>query len=332
MTSLRTFNVECAHAVLVRARIPARPGLSLLAPLLLVLFSARPASAEEPVLESLPTPAPAAADPKGTPPINDDDPESSVPSGEQAMKNPLNMGYFIMALSDRADAAAQRGDHSKEAKYYRAIVKTVPDRSVGYRRACLAHEAAQEWDKATEMCRGALGTGGVTTDDHLKFLKLLLKKPGVLSATEIADADAVVAGFEGDAKFAKDEAWRKLIADAKCQIGAKLEDPERLAVCTKMLRDLKVEPAKLYTFEWAQALAEGDRAAAEQVIEKARQAGLPLAATSAMERGLSKANDVPPERALRVLLRRWWPALIGAGLMLVALLGIMGRRGRPQAA
>jgi hypothetical protein len=265
--------------------------------------------------------------------INDDDPESSIPSAEQAMKNPLDMGYFLMALSDRADAAAQRGDHSKEAKYYRAVVKAVPDRSVGYRRACLAHDAAGEWEKALAMCRGALGVGGVTVDDHLKFLKILLKKPGSLTDSQIVDADAVVAGLEGELGLTKDDSGRKVIAEAKCQIGVKLEDPLRLSSCTKTLRELKAEPAKLYTFEWALAISEGDKDGARRVIEAAKQAGLPPAATAAMERGLSKADAVPAQRVFMSTLRRWWPALVAtAALALAVFLGFRARRSRPQPA
>jgi hypothetical protein len=263
--------------------------------------------------------------------INDDDPESSVPTPEQAMKNPLNMGYLLMALADRADVAAQRKDHSKEAKYYRAMVKAVPDRSIGYRRACAAHDLAHELDKAIEMCRGTLGAGGVTIEDHLQFLRMLLKKPTLLSATEIADADAVVARLKDDLKLGENEAGRKLIADAQCQIGAKLEDAARLEGCITELRELKAEPAKLHTFEWARAVAAGDVADAQEVIEQAREAGLPPAALFAMERGLEKAKEVSSKQLLPPALRKWWPALLTAGLLVLALIALKARRSRPQA-
>lgn len=299
---------------------------------LVLLSLGRAAAQDDQVAQSAPPmSAPKqGGDPTASIKLDDDDPESSVPTGEQAMKNPLDMGYFLMALSDRADAAAQRGDHSKEAKYYRAVVKAVPDRSVGYRRACAAHDAAQEWDKALAMCRGALAVGGVTLDDHLKFLKILLKKQGPLTEKEVGDADAVIAGWEGDFGLNKDDKGRKIIAEAKCQVGVKLEDPQRLASCTKALRELKAEPAQLYAFEWALAISEGDKGAAKRAIEAAKEAGLPPAATAAMERGLSKADAVPTERVLAALGRRWWPALVAAAVALVAFLGFRVRRSRPQ--
>src|SRR5690349_14057164 len=36
-------------------------------------------------------------------PIDDDDPASSVPTPEQSSKSPLDMGYWVMAVSDRAE-------------------------------------------------------------------------------------------------------------------------------------------------------------------------------------------------------------------------------------
>lgn len=284
--------------------------------------------ADESAAMSAPPSAISDALPNGT--INDDDPESSVLSPEEAMKNPLNMGYLMMALSDRADKAAARGDHSKEAKYYRALAKAAPDRAIGYRRACAAHDLAHESDKAVEMCRAALGTGGLTVDDHLKFLSVLLKRPGTPSETDLADADAVVERLETELKLGQNEAGRKVIAEAKCQIAAKLEDPDRLEVCVEQLRVVKAEPAKLFTYEWAFAVANGDATGAQQVIEAARKSGVPAPALELMQRGLSKANEVPRARALRTAARRWWPVatlLLGLALIVLSL-----RRSRPRMA
>lgn len=278
------------------------------------------------------SPAPSAVDdPLQNGKINDDDPESSVLTPEQAMKNPLNMGYLMMALADRADRADQRGDYGKEAKYYRAIAKAAPDRAIGYRRACAAHDKAGEFEQAIDMCRRALGGGGVTTDDHLKFLNVLLKRPGAPSETDIADADAVVDRLENELKLKENDAGRKVVAEAKCQIAAKVEDGTRLQACVEQLRAIKAEPAKSYSYQWALAVAEGDAEGARTVIANARKAGLPAAALQVMEQGLVKAKEAPRQRVLLAVWRRWWPALGLLPLIWFAVIAIL-RRSRPQVA
>src|SRR4051812_45708366 len=64
--------------------------------------------------------------------IDEEHPERSVPTPEQALKNPLEMGYLVMDLVARAEAASQRGDHAAAVRYYAAIAKAVPERSVSY--------------------------------------------------------------------------------------------------------------------------------------------------------------------------------------------------------
>jgi hypothetical protein len=72
--------------------------------------------------------------------IDEHDPEASVPTPEQAMRNPLEMGYLLMDLIARAEAATQRGDHAAAVRYHRAIVKAVPARALAHANLCRAQE------------------------------------------------------------------------------------------------------------------------------------------------------------------------------------------------
>jgi hypothetical protein len=109
--------------------------------------------------------------------IDDADPESSVPTPEQAMKSPLKMGYYIMLLIERGQKAEERGELDTAIKFYRALAKTAPDRSTGHAELCRAYEKRGDIDAAIESCRVVLGLGGVRVQDHLHFVSLLLKKP-----------------------------------------------------------------------------------------------------------------------------------------------------------
>jgi hypothetical protein len=257
-------------------------------------------------------------------PIDDQDPESTIPSAHDAIRNPLQMGYLMMALSDRADAALQAGRPAAAAKYYRAMGKAVPERAVAFRKACSAHEAAGERAKAVETCRDALGKGGVTAADHVRFVQVMLKKDGALSKTDVEDIEAVLGRLAGELALGAEEAGRLQLADLRCQLAARLEDSLRLSACTEELRTLKVAPAKVIAYSWALALSTRDTAAAKAVIDDARRAGLPNAAIESMESGLSRAGLA----GTRGVSARFWLGAIAlaAALVLIAAATLRARR------
>lgn len=257
--------------------------------------------------------------------INDEDPESTVPTPEQAMKDPLQMGYLMMAFSDRAEAALAQGTPALAAKYYRAMGKAVPDRAVAFRKACKAHDAAGEIQKAVETCRAALGKGGVTIPDHLAFVHIMLKKPGPLGTAEIADIDAVLERLEGELKLGQEDKGRLVLAELRCQLGVRLTDAGRLSACTKELKELKVEKAKLLPYAWALAMSQHNLGEAESVMEQAEQAGLPGSAIEVMQKGLRRAVDAQQAETFQ-LAKRWWPAVVALALSLLAIAAVRSRR------
>lgn len=261
--------------------------------------------------------------------IDDEDPESTIPTPEQAMRNPLQMGYLMMAFSDRAEAALQRGQPERAAKYYRAMAKAVPDRAVSFRKACSAHELAGQLDKALEMCRAALGKGGVTVADHLAFAQIQLKQPGALSPREVEDLDAVIDRLHKEPGVgAKDATWPMRLVELKCQVATRLAQRERLSACVADLDKLKVERGKTLPYRWALAMSTQDIATAKRTMEEAELAKLPASAVEVMKTGLLKAESAKTEAVVRTA-RSWWPAAVVLALALVGMLAVKLRRRNP---
>lgn len=295
------------------ARLAARLAFGL------AVSAARPAASQDQpaVPEAIPT----------TIAIDSADPESSIPSPEEAMRNPLEMGYLMMALSERGEAAMQKGDASAAAKYFRAIGKAVPDRAVAFRKACRAHDAAGETEQAIETCRAALGKGGVTIQDHLVFVRVVLDKKGPLGATEVGDLDAVIERLAGE--LGANEEGRRKLAVLRCQVGTRLEDPARLAACTQELAELEFERSGLLAYSFALALARRDLGEAGRVIAEAKRIGMPAAAVASMESGLARA-ELSAHGGVKGAMRVWWPAFAAALLMLLAIATVrLRRRARP---
>jgi hypothetical protein len=277
--------------------------------------------------------------------IDDDDPERSVPTPEQASKAPLQMGYWAMLVSDKADAATRRGDHAAAAKYWRALAKAVPDRSVAYRRMCMAYKAAGDLRNALESCKAVLAKNGVEIEDYVIFVRLLLAKESALSAAEIAHADQVLAhvereldepmGAAADPAKAQNQArlWKVRMQQLRCELGLRIEDRARLDTCTKALAQLAPEDARTITFAYALAILKGDFARADSLIERGRRAGLPQQALEQMRHKLQTELEQQPWYA-QLLQDAVWAAAGGVAAALAAVaafIAVRRRRGLAQA-
>lgn len=238
--------------------------------------------------------------------IDDADPESSVPTAEQAMRRPLDMGYHIMMLSEKAEKAYDSGDYRASIRYWRAVQKAVPDTSLSRRKLCRAYEAAGESAKAIDSCREALGLPGVTVDDNERYVGLLLQRPGALSARDIADVDSISAHLEQELGPDKGPALAKKF---QCQLAVRSNDIPRLEVCTNALDQLRPNDPETLVFSWTLALTRGDFEKAEQLIQRAHAAKLPSAAVTKLEQTLSA------ERERRA---PWWLRKLHDARLLVA--------------
>jgi tetratricopeptide (TPR) repeat protein len=259
--------------------------------------------------------------------IDDRDPARSIPSAPEAERNPLQMGYLLMDLSDRAEHAIKLGDHAKAAEYYRALIKAVPERAISYSRACREHEAAGQVDEAIEMCRVALGKSGVKLEDHARFVRVMLRKHGVLTPTEVADVDAVIQRIRAEGG----EPGKRIAAAFDCDLGVRSHDPARTRAGIASLEQLEQPVAQIVAYRWALALMEKDLDRARAIVAEAEQAGVPQSAIAAMQSALASPGL---REQLGVTaggkLAAWWPVAAMAALMMVMAIVALRRRGQAR--
>jgi tetratricopeptide (TPR) repeat protein len=205
--------------------------------------------------------------------IDDADPVGSVPSAQEAMQQPLQMGYHIMLLSEKAEAAAKRGDHREAAKFWQALAKAVPDRSLSFVKTCQELEAAGDYAQAIDACRTALGKVGVTVEDNVRYVRLLIDhKPGTLSASDVEDVDAIATHIQ---EQLKNDEGATAAARLQCSLGTRMSDAARLQKCTQQLARLAPKDPDTLVFTWSLALLQGNLDKAEQTLQAAREAKLP---------------------------------------------------------
>jgi tetratricopeptide (TPR) repeat protein len=262
-----------------RSRPPVIASATLVLVVSLVSSSSMPAHADAPTQAQ-----PPAASHKGMLSdwaIDNNDPESSVPSDHQRDRNPLQFGYWLMDLSYKGVQATKRGDYDAAIKFYKAMVKAVSDRSVSYTRLCEAYEGAGEWNEAVETCATALTKPGVTVNDYQHYFKLALAKKGALTAAEVETLSNVI-------QHVRDDPDAHVLADdLECQLAVRLEDVNRLQKCTAALAARAPEDPKTLSYQWALALKRGNMKEAQAVLERARSTEMKPEGIEQMERGMA---------------------------------------------
>ena len=250
----------------------------------------------------------------GTTPINEDDPASSVPSAAQRDRDPLGYAYFVMDISARAERATKHEDYKTAVLYLKALVKAVPNKSIGYSKLCAAYESLQDWSNALEVCRVALGYEGVKDSDYAKYAHLLMEHRAKLTAEEIADLDAIVLQLRSASPPSP-------AADVvECEVGAKLHDKIRLKRCTANLAARNPVDAVTLSFQWAYAVERGDYNDAKSLLTQLRQ-------TTGNSSAIKRMEDATAS-ALPFWKRPLRPATLAVvgGLAFFILLYIFGRR------
>jgi hypothetical protein len=168
--------------------------------------------------------APAAAEVRFL--IDDHNPEASLPDEAQREAHPRALRQLQRELIGRGDAASQRGDHLAAARYYSALAQVVPAGSLPYARLCHALEVLGEREGAIDACADALARDGVTVDDFMHYVRLILGKPGALGPLDRRNVDAqiaLLAGLPGGGRAA---------AQLQCELGTRVGDPALLGWCT----------------------------------------------------------------------------------------------------
>jgi len=249
------------------------------------------------------------------------DPERSVPTPEQRDANPLEFGYFLMDVSDLAEAALKLNDHKEAVVYFKTLAKAVPERAVSYRKACASYQALGDWQNASSFCKTALLKEGAYVQDFAQFALILLQMKPTFTLQDATDLDAVVEHLR--AQLPKDNSMADEIA---CDVALKLQDNKRFEACTNRLRANSPDSAKTLTFEWAYALQRGDIKAAKQIIKKAKQVGAPPTVVRNLEEGLAKFSK---SRRWSWLRNRSVQFGIGISVAALAILGaILAKRRR----
>jgi tetratricopeptide (TPR) repeat protein len=255
--------------------------------------------------------------------IDDANPEASVPSQEKANSNPIQFGYLIQDLLDRADAATKRKDHAAAVRYYRAIVKAVPDKSVGLAKLCQAYEANGEIDTALKACGVALTKDGVTVDDHLRFARLMLGRPGALTKEEGGLLQSTISHLR------RQPGGQARAEQLQCDLALKVGDGPMLEACASTLGKLAPDDPRTIGYQWALALQQRDRDQARLLLERARRAGVSAQGIAAMEALAAARPGVMGRWGLPLML-----VLLAACLVAAVVLGrgVLKRRAIARAA
>jgi hypothetical protein len=239
-------------------------------------------------------------------PVDRNNPESSIPTPEQRDTSPLEFGYFLMDVSDLAEAMLKRGRYLDAIKYFKTLAKAVPDRAVSFRKICKSYQALGEWQNALNYCGIALSRLGVLDEDFERFARIALDmKPG-LTQRDGQDLDAV-------AQHLRTQLPQSTLADEiTCETGLKLKDNRRLKDCTDRLTVSAPNDPKTFTFRWAFALQRGDAVAARHILEEAKRKAIPPKMIRNMEEATVKYAS---SMRWRWLSSR--PVLLGAVLLIL---------------
>jgi len=257
----------------------------------------------------------------GRAPINDKDPEGSVPTPQQRDADPLNYAYFVMDVTARAEKAVKQEDYKTAVRYFRALVKAVPNRSIGYAKLCKAYEALGDWPNALENCRIALAHDGVTDGDYARYAHLLMEHKTRLAVTDVQDLDAIVQQLRTATPHSN-------TGDVvECEVGLKLHDKQRLQRCTANLVASAPSDPKTLSFQWAYSVERGDYAGAKALLERLKQTAISPKALQKMEEATSLARPWW-KRALR----SWWALSVLVLIVLAAAITLMSRRHQQQPA
>jgi hypothetical protein len=223
------------------------------------------------VLSMIVTSAAAKADPLRGPglagvKIDEANPEASIPTFDQQMKNPLHFGYVLQDMLAYAQAASKRDDLEAAARYYIAIAKAVPERAFSYSRLCEIHDHLGNRDRALEFCRAALTRDGVTILDYDRTVGLIMAAP--LTRESRAELDAISKHVES----LKDGTAG--VQQLRCRIALALHDVPALESCTSALAKVAATDGTTLSYQWALAIERHDFAGAQQLVTRASKAGI----------------------------------------------------------
>jgi tetratricopeptide (TPR) repeat protein len=248
--------------------------------------------------------------------IDDSDPEGSVPSHAERDKSPLEYGYYIQDLLERAAQAEKTQNDQGAIAYYRALVKAVPERAKSWGKLCEAYERVNDHERAAAACGTALLRPGVEVQDYVRFVHATIEsadaKGAPLTAQERTQLSQVLEHLD------QQPSVQILASHLRCEVGVKEGDPRQLETCTGVLAKLAPNDPKTAIFQWTLAVQRGQRDRAGDILNRLKKLGLPQENLDRME-----AVTFPNGRSTW----RWWAliafAAIGGGAVAI---GVRRRR------
>lgn len=249
--------------------------------------------------------------------IDDENPESSVPTQEEADRDPVQMAYFVMELGHRADRAEREGAPAQAARYYRAMAKAMPRRAAPFSKACEAHATAGDAAAAIEMCEQAVTREGTTAGDVARYVHLIASQAHAPNPDQRTNALLAVDHLESEVGRSVDT------AALRCSLATRLSDEADLAHCVADLEALAPSDTRTFVYSAALAVARKDWDGADAVLQRAKKRGLEESTLTAMRAQLEAARGTTATPSTWAL---WALPLIAA---LVGLLGFIWRGYRP---
>jgi tetratricopeptide (TPR) repeat protein len=248
--------------------------------------------------------------------IDPKNPESSVPTEREKDADPLEFGYFLQDLLDRAEAAGNYKQLDVVVAYYRAVAKAVPDVAKGWSKLCEAYENVHMRDKAIRACRYAIERQGSEVGDFQRFVRLEIAKEGPLDPTESAEVAKVLE------HLSKTPSLAVTVQRLTCDVAVHDGDVKSLESCSKKLSELQPKDPATLVYRWSLAMKKGEYGEAKRLLAAA------------------KALSIPPESVQRMeevtsgLRFAGWPKWVipAALLAIAAAIGWRVRRGRARLA
>ncbi len=255
-------------------------------------------------------------------PIDDNNPQASLPSEKERNKDPLEFGYWLQDLILRAEVYSKHGKHDVAVKLYTTLAMAVPERAVAFTKMCEEYETLGDLEKATASCEAALLRDGLMVKDYERYVRLVLAKPGALTARQTKALDEVLAHMR------EDPSGRAAAEALDCEVAVRTSNAGELEACVARRAATAPHAPETVSYAWALAVLKGDQAAAATRLDEARAAGIQPERVAGME--VVMAGHAR-QRRFRVGL-----ALAAAALFLgalgFALVSRLRRRETPQAA
>ncbi len=211
-------------------------------------------------------------------PVDDEAPETKIPSDKDRDADPLEFGYWLQDVALKAERASKRGDHEGSARFYRALAAAVPDRAVGFTRMCSEYEAMGDRERAATACGAALLRDGLVVNDYVHYVDLVLAKPEPLTPLETKALEQVVKHMR------EDQAARGAADGVDCAVATRTSNVTALEVCTKNLALAAPNDPRTVSYQWSLAMLRGRYDEANVLIERGSALGLREEGVASMQR------------------------------------------------